>query len=671
MSNHCLLKMIAVPLMLLILSPQQGLTQSRGLSLSGQLRDADTGHPIHYANIILSGTTLGTTSLKDGRFQINRLRPGRYTLVINMMGYATVRKSILLIKKSLPLATIWLKPQAVQGEAVEITGRPPRWWKYHLNIFKSAFLGQSEFSSKCTLINPEVLSFKDSTDGTFYAWAEAPLEIENRALGYQLTLWIYDFRWTERDRLVSAFDVLFSPLESQNNQQLRRWEKSRDDAYRGSAMHFFRSMAARQARAEGFTLYGLDWLPNSRNRELEKKGLLIPGRLDPDTLVSHGQYNFEARLHLPRYTRVLFKKKHWEELSIASNLLYNPQPDASLYPTSHVALECTPLTVLRNGLPALEANPAAYPFTFSGVWQHQRVADMLPANYQPQQNHTLHYIPMFTNSDSTTVPLYADSLNAESAATCLFGRSGRDLIIDWASPLPTKNDEPPGGNITFQLQGQLTLMDVSGKALLKRKMAVDRNTLQQFSLDSKYLSSEISAPLNETAVRWEFILSDDIQKKTARFNGTVPQNMGSGTQRVSGIRTLQSLDMKVTMSPFDRVVPRTLFMMRPYPFKTISRNSTLHYYFEFMEIKTPSPKNKHVLITVETQPTGSLWRNIFGKKDAFCFERSCVSNILPIHFALEHRDRPPGRYRILVTVTDLKTLEKTDASRLIHIKECP
>ena len=46
--------------------------------------------PLAFANVILKGTTKGTTSDFDGLFEINNLEPGTYTVVFTFLGYETL-----------------------------------------------------------------------------------------------------------------------------------------------------------------------------------------------------------------------------------------------------------------------------------------------------------------------------------------------------------------------------------------------------------------------------------------------------------------------------------------------------------------------------------------------------------------------------------------------------
>ena len=57
----------------------------------GKLLDAELNNePLAFANILIKGTTTGTTSDFDGLYEIAGLDPGTYTVVYSYLGYETV-----------------------------------------------------------------------------------------------------------------------------------------------------------------------------------------------------------------------------------------------------------------------------------------------------------------------------------------------------------------------------------------------------------------------------------------------------------------------------------------------------------------------------------------------------------------------------------------------------
>lgn len=62
-------------------------------SISGALLDKETNNqPLPFANVLIKGTTKGTTTDFDGLYTIDNVEPGTYTLEFSFVGYETIEK---------------------------------------------------------------------------------------------------------------------------------------------------------------------------------------------------------------------------------------------------------------------------------------------------------------------------------------------------------------------------------------------------------------------------------------------------------------------------------------------------------------------------------------------------------------------------------------------------
>ena len=60
-------------------------------SIAGKLSDREmSGEPLPFANVLIKGTTKGTTSDYDGLYILENLEPGTYTVVFSFIGYETL-----------------------------------------------------------------------------------------------------------------------------------------------------------------------------------------------------------------------------------------------------------------------------------------------------------------------------------------------------------------------------------------------------------------------------------------------------------------------------------------------------------------------------------------------------------------------------------------------------
>ncbi|SEK92563.1 TonB-dependent Receptor Plug Domain [Aquimarina amphilecti] len=61
-------------------------------SIAGKLLDKEVNNqPLPFANIVITGTTMGTSSDFDGKYELTNIPPGTYTLEFSFTGYETLR----------------------------------------------------------------------------------------------------------------------------------------------------------------------------------------------------------------------------------------------------------------------------------------------------------------------------------------------------------------------------------------------------------------------------------------------------------------------------------------------------------------------------------------------------------------------------------------------------
>ncbi|MDP1676070.1 MAG: TonB-dependent receptor [Bacteroidota bacterium] len=71
----------------LFLIPLFVFSQDNNGSISGEIRDAVTKQPLPGANVVISGTSLGTTCDEKGYYVIKNLVPGKYSVKASIIGY--------------------------------------------------------------------------------------------------------------------------------------------------------------------------------------------------------------------------------------------------------------------------------------------------------------------------------------------------------------------------------------------------------------------------------------------------------------------------------------------------------------------------------------------------------------------------------------------------------
>lgn len=236
--------------------PALGLSQpTQRATLTGKITNATTGEPLPFASVYINSTTRGTNTDEKGGFTLSNVPFGTTELVVSYTGFTAERKTIDVKETRPRLLEITLFPLTNLLNDVVVKAVKDRQWEGQLDRFRRDLLGTSPFAGKCTIANPEVLSFNE-VNGTLTATASAPLLIDNRALGFRLQYTLLGFRsQSQTGRVVFGGTTLFSELQPDSPKQAATWQRNREVAYRGSLRHLLASLAAGTHEKEGFLVY--------------------------------------------------------------------------------------------------------------------------------------------------------------------------------------------------------------------------------------------------------------------------------------------------------------------------------------------------------------------------------------------------------------------------------
>lgn len=229
--------------------------------LTGQVLDSVTRQPVPFANVYFANTTIGTASNDHGEFVVHGFASGKYDVIISFIGYKTAQQTLTFAGSPKTL-TVLLVPEAKQLD--EFVVRPNFSQKgSDLRLFEKYFIGDDTNASKCKIINEEELvAYKDDDANALLAFARAPIEIRNEALGYKIFYDLDDFEvnFTALTQRYSGMPR-FEELVPKNLAQKRRWEDERMRAYNGSFNHLIHCL--RKGILSGpFAVYELHQKPN-------------------------------------------------------------------------------------------------------------------------------------------------------------------------------------------------------------------------------------------------------------------------------------------------------------------------------------------------------------------------------------------------------------------------
>lgn len=105
---------------LMVLSPAVAVTSGTG-SIEGKVMNRQTGKPLPLANVILKGTTLGTAADEDGYYIIPEVPVGSYRVIVSMIGYKAVIKTIEVAGDEVSVFDFELYPTVIPMGEIIIT----------------------------------------------------------------------------------------------------------------------------------------------------------------------------------------------------------------------------------------------------------------------------------------------------------------------------------------------------------------------------------------------------------------------------------------------------------------------------------------------------------------------------------------------------------------------
>jgi TonB-dependent receptor len=92
-------------------------------SISGVVKDSQTGEPLPGANVMLTKTSLGASTDIEGKFTIQNVPPGSYTIRATYVGYKEKEVGIQIIEGQLLKQDFKLVSVGVEGEEVVVTAQ--------------------------------------------------------------------------------------------------------------------------------------------------------------------------------------------------------------------------------------------------------------------------------------------------------------------------------------------------------------------------------------------------------------------------------------------------------------------------------------------------------------------------------------------------------------------
>jgi hypothetical protein len=385
------------------------------VTITGTVLNMTTTQPVAVASVFLSNTTIGNTTAADGTFTLTNIKPGKYNLIVSILGFENYVQGVIVGYKDIHLPPISLVSTAILLREAKI--RPDNAWYRLYKQFKEEFLGTSQYAKGCKILNPDSLDLNyDNETRQLMAKSRGFLIIENKALGYRLKYLLVRFvKNYKQKQLVYTGYPSFEELKGSAADK-RTWAANRLDCYLGSPMHFLRSVIKDKVDAEGFAVYPLIRKINSKpiiksaNNGLQAD---IPdkkyGLTFIDSLLQRIVYFDETEkkgIYVLDYSRdlyIMYKKRldYRNDRAItytqfglpnyeSTIAMFTQEPDSAGIPKDTIIVAYPKLWAFKRVL----KKPYAFfddngvltdplSMTYDGYWAFMRVAELLPLDYEP------------------------------------------------------------------------------------------------------------------------------------------------------------------------------------------------------------------------------------------------------------------------------------------------
>jgi len=235
-------------------------------TISGRIFNHADHKPVPNTSVFISNATIGDKTSADGTFVLKNVKPGKYELVVSIVGFETYSQSVTVIDKDIKLPDISIFAKIIELNEIRIKPISDAFRDKYLLMFKESFLGGSDHAKDCKILNPEVLDFDyNDTNKTLKASSVDFLKIESSALGYNIKYLLADFAVTNESIIEKKITykgfVLFEEMDGSTAQK-KHWQKVRQEVYENSSMHFLRATLTNHPEDEGFKVQQIAVYPN-------------------------------------------------------------------------------------------------------------------------------------------------------------------------------------------------------------------------------------------------------------------------------------------------------------------------------------------------------------------------------------------------------------------------
>lgn len=331
-------------------------------TVTGRVVDSATQEPMYRASVFCQGTTLGTSTDKEGYFEIP-LRNGGYDLTISYAGY---HAQLIRVNESRTLSIALVKKDNALSEVIiKSSNEVADGWEKYGDFFKKNFIGESAVAKTCEIRNPEALRFLFyKKSNRLKVLADEPLQLIHPSLGYEIRYQLDSFVYLYNTQFVLYRGYSFYTELEGDDSTRTVWRKNRQAAYEGSRLQFMHNYYDSTLLENGWVIDLLDEQDDKKFRKIDPYDTLFYYMLDSTD---------EIEIDFPRKISVTYKKKSPEPDYLKSMKL----PKGTPYLISYIDLT-HPIAIRPNGYFYNQSD-----WIQQGYWVWKNVGDQLPGDYEP------------------------------------------------------------------------------------------------------------------------------------------------------------------------------------------------------------------------------------------------------------------------------------------------
>ncbi len=342
-------------------------------SFTGKVINENNDSPIQSASIYFNNTTIGTYTDQQGEFKFEDINSLNTELVIFCYGYELIVFKPTAAQLAVKRFVFKLHPRKLLRTKTEDLSVEMK--IICQNIFYKNFMGLTKEATKSSIINADDMYFIPHTARKYFrVFADTAIVIINNLLGYKMSYNLVEFFYNEMaDQAFFAGYCHYEKLDDD-----KKYQHSRNNCYKGSMQHFYRSLVANQLYQQGFSTF-----------------LLMPVNAQSDNN-NDIVYNKENAIPITAQQILLIDSSNNFSIGINGRLLvqYHKDPVTKSYLAQvlpylsgdldkgievYIDIKNSPIELTSIGVPVDDTN-----ISFEGYWNYEGVANTLPYDYQPQ-----------------------------------------------------------------------------------------------------------------------------------------------------------------------------------------------------------------------------------------------------------------------------------------------